>query len=100
MVGLAVHVGGYALGSSVTTEPLVLVADLLYVLGYALWIGVVVAVFVQVFPEATVVAGELPSPRQVLPPLSRELPRLRLQLDTPRPGANAAATSRRRGGAG
>jgi hypothetical protein len=27
------------------------VADLLYALGYALWTGVVVAVFVQVIPE-------------------------------------------------
>jgi hypothetical protein len=52
VVGLAAHVGGYLLRSSVTTEPLVLVADLLYALGYALWTGVVVAVFVQVFPEA------------------------------------------------
>jgi hypothetical protein len=52
VVGLAGHVGGYALRSSVTTEPLVLVADLLYALGYALWTGVVVVVFVQVFPEA------------------------------------------------
>jgi hypothetical protein len=38
--------------SSVTTEPLVLVADLVYALGYALWTGVVVVVFVQVIPEA------------------------------------------------
>jgi hypothetical protein len=52
VVGLAVHVGGYALRSSVTTEPLELMADLLYALGYALWTGVVVIVFVQVFPEA------------------------------------------------
>jgi hypothetical protein len=52
VVGLAVYVGGYALRSSVTTEPLVLVADLLYALGYALWTGVVVVLFVQVFPEA------------------------------------------------
>jgi hypothetical protein len=52
VVGLAAHVGGYALRSSVTTEPLVLAADLLYALGYALWTGVVVAVFVQVIPEA------------------------------------------------
>jgi hypothetical protein len=52
MVGLAVHVGGYALRSSTTTEPLGLVADLLYALGYALWTGVVVALFVQVIPEA------------------------------------------------
>jgi hypothetical protein len=51
VVGLATHVGGYVLRSSVTTEPLLLVADLLYALGYALWTGVVVVVFVQVFPE-------------------------------------------------
>jgi hypothetical protein len=52
VVGLAAHVGGYVLRSSVTTEPLELVADLLYGLGYALWTGVVVVVFVQIFPEA------------------------------------------------
>ena len=52
VVGLAAHAGGYLLKSSVTTEPLGLVADLLYALGYALWTGVVVVVFVQVFPEA------------------------------------------------
>jgi len=52
VVGLAVHVGGYVLRSLVTTEPLMLAADLLYALGYALWTGVVVVVFVQIFPEA------------------------------------------------
>ena len=52
VVGLAAHVGGYLLRSSATTEPLGLVADLLYALGWALWTGVVVVVFVQVFPEA------------------------------------------------
>jgi hypothetical protein len=51
VVGLAAHVGGYLLKSSVTTEPLGLLADLLYALGYALWTGVVVVVFVQLFPE-------------------------------------------------
>jgi len=51
VVGLAAHVGGYLLTSSVTTEPLGLVSDLLYALGYALWTGVLVVVFVQVFPE-------------------------------------------------
>jgi hypothetical protein len=51
VVGLAAHVGGYVLRLSVTTEPLLLVADLLYALGYALWTGVVVVLFVQVFPE-------------------------------------------------
>jgi hypothetical protein len=51
VVGLAAYVAGYLLKASVTTEPLGLVADLLYALGYALWTGVVVVVFVQVFPE-------------------------------------------------
>jgi hypothetical protein len=52
VVGLAAHVGGYLLKSSTTTEPLGLVADLLYALGWALWTGAVVVVFVQVLPEA------------------------------------------------
>ena len=52
VVGLATYVGGYLLKSAVTTELLELVADLLYALGYALWTGVVVVVFVQIFPEA------------------------------------------------
>jgi hypothetical protein len=52
VLGLAVYVGGYALKASVTTEPLKLVADLLYALGWALWTGVVVAVFVEIIPRA------------------------------------------------
>jgi len=52
VVGLAAHVGGYLLRSLATTAPLGLVADLLYALGWALWTGVVVVVFVQIFPEA------------------------------------------------
>jgi hypothetical protein len=52
VVGLTAHVGGYLLRSSATTAPLGLVADLLYALGWALWTGVVVVVFVQIFPEA------------------------------------------------
>jgi hypothetical protein len=52
VVGLAAHAGGYLLKSSVTTEPFGLLADLLYALGWALWTGVVVVVFVQIFPEA------------------------------------------------
>ena len=51
VVALAAHVGGYLLRLSVTTEPMVLVADLFYAPGYALWTGVV-EVFVQVVPEA------------------------------------------------
>jgi len=51
VVGLAAHVGGYLLKAWVTTEPLGLLADLLYALGFALWTGVVVVLFVQVIPE-------------------------------------------------
>jgi hypothetical protein len=40
------------LRSSVTTEPLLLVADLLYALGWALWTSVIVVFFVQIWPEA------------------------------------------------
>jgi hypothetical protein len=52
VLGLAAYVGGYALKASVTTEPWKLVADLLYALGWALWTGVVVALFVEVIPRA------------------------------------------------
>ncbi|HSR83465.1 MAG TPA: hypothetical protein VLM11_04700 [Streptosporangiaceae bacterium] len=51
-LGLAAHVGGFLLKTSVTTEPLALVADLLYALGWALWTSVVVVIFVQIWPEA------------------------------------------------
>ena len=52
ILGLAAHIGGFLLKTSVTTEPLLLVADLLYALGWSLWTGVVVAMFVQIWPEA------------------------------------------------
>jgi hypothetical protein len=51
VVGLAAHAAGYLLRPSPPTEPLGLVADLLYALGFALWTGVVVVLFVQVVPE-------------------------------------------------
>jgi ABC-type molybdate transport system permease subunit len=51
-VGLAAHIAGYLLKSTSPTEPLGLVAELLYALGFAMWTGVVVALFVQVLPEA------------------------------------------------
>jgi len=50
-LGLAAHVGGFLLKFSVTSEPVLLVADLFYALGWALWTGVVVVVFVQIWPE-------------------------------------------------
>jgi uncharacterized membrane protein YedE/YeeE len=52
VVGLVAHVGGFPLKTSATTEPLLLVADLLYALGWALWTSIVVVVFVQIWPEA------------------------------------------------
>ncbi len=52
VVGLAAHVGGFLLKTSTTTEPLALVAELLYALGWALWTSVIVVFFVQIWPEA------------------------------------------------
>jgi hypothetical protein len=52
VVGLAAHAGGFLLKTSVTTEPLALVADLLYALGWALWTSVIVVFFIQIWPEA------------------------------------------------
>ncbi len=52
VLGLAAHVGGYALLSSFPSGPLGLLADLLHALGWSLWTGVVVVVFVQIIPEA------------------------------------------------
>lgn len=51
VVGLAAHVGGYLLQSSASPALLALVGDLLHALGWSLWTGVVVAVFVQIYPE-------------------------------------------------
>ena len=52
VVGLAAQIVGFLLKASATTEPLLLVADLLYALGWSLWTGVVVVFFVQIWPEA------------------------------------------------
>ena len=52
VVGLATQIVGFLLKTSVTSEPLLLVADLLYALGWSLWTGVVVVFFVQIWPEA------------------------------------------------
>ena len=51
-LGLAAHVGGFLLKTSSAAEPLLLVADLLYALGWALWTSIVVVVFVELWPEA------------------------------------------------
>ena len=52
VVGLTAHVGGYLLRSSAATAPVGLWGDLLYTFGWALWTGVVVVVFLQIFPES------------------------------------------------
>ena len=51
VVGLAAHIGGYMLSSSLPGEPLGLLANLLLALGWSLWTGVVVTVFVEVIPD-------------------------------------------------
>ncbi|MBO0870958.1 MAG: hypothetical protein J2P15_20595 [Micromonosporaceae bacterium] len=50
-VGLAAHVGGFLLKSATAAQPLLLAADLLYGLGGVLWTGVVLVLFVEVFPR-------------------------------------------------
>ena len=52
VLGLAAHAGGFLLKTSATAEPLALVAELLYALGWALWTSVIVAMSVQIWPEA------------------------------------------------
>jgi hypothetical protein len=52
VVGVAAHVGRYALLSLLPSGSFGLLAHLLHALGWSLWIGVVVVVFVQVIPEA------------------------------------------------
>jgi hypothetical protein len=52
VVGLVAHVTGFLLKSSVTGEPLGVLADLLYALGWALWTGVVVVSLVEIIPAA------------------------------------------------
>ena len=51
VVGLAAHVGGFLLKAGVTTEPWLVLADLLYALGWALWTSVIVVMFVEIWPE-------------------------------------------------
>ena len=52
VVGLVVHIGAYLLRSTGPAEPLGLVADLLYSLGFALWTGTVVVALVEIIPQA------------------------------------------------
>lgn len=52
-LGLVAHIAGYLLRSFATTEPFGLLADILYGLGLSLWTGIVVVLFVQVFPQST-----------------------------------------------
>ena len=52
IVGLVVHIVGYALLTATSGEPIGLVADLLSTLGTALWTGVVLVVFAEVLPQA------------------------------------------------
>jgi hypothetical protein len=98
VVGLAAHVGGYALRAAAPPGPLGLVADLLYALGLALWTGVLVALFVQLLPEwkRRQVARYLDAYEGAL----REKPRAGGDRAAPGSGARAGATIPRDGAGG
>jgi hypothetical protein len=51
-LGLVAHVVGYVLKLLTVGEPFAFFADILYALGFSLWTGVVVVLFVEVLPEA------------------------------------------------
>ncbi|HEV8403361.1 MAG TPA: hypothetical protein VGQ31_10025 [Candidatus Limnocylindrales bacterium] len=51
VVGLIAYVVGYLLKSSAPEEPVGLLADMVYTLGFALWTAVVVVVLVEVIPD-------------------------------------------------
>ena len=51
-MGLAAYVAGYLLKTTATTEPLGLLADMVYTFGFALWTAAVVVVLVEIIPEA------------------------------------------------
>ena len=50
-VGLAAHIGGFPLETPAPAEPMMLVIDPICALGWALRTGVVVVLFVQIWPE-------------------------------------------------
>jgi hypothetical protein len=52
VAGLAAYVVGYLLRSTTTTEPIGLLADLVYTFGFALWTAAVVVVLVEIVPQA------------------------------------------------
>ncbi len=52
VTGLAAQIGGYALQSSLPNGIPGLLGDLLHAVGWSLWTGAVVFVFVEIIPEA------------------------------------------------
>src|SRR5262245_44204667 len=52
VLGLVLQIVGYVVRSASPQEPIGLITDLGYALGWAMWTGVVVVVFVQLVPEA------------------------------------------------
>ena len=51
VVGLAVYVAGCLLKTTARTEPLGLLADMIYTFGFALWTAAVIVVLLEVIPE-------------------------------------------------
>ncbi len=81
-VGLVVHAVGFLLKTSVTGEPIGVLADLLYTLGWALWTGVVVVALVEIIPKA--------KERQITRTLDAYEKTLRAQARTKGTGAGRA----------
>ena len=54
VLGLVAHVAAYAIRTTAPEEPLGLAAELIYALGYALWTGAVIVVFLDLVPKAKV----------------------------------------------
>jgi len=50
VLGLGAHIVGYLIKSAAPGEPIALLADLLYALGFALWTAVVVVAFIELYP--------------------------------------------------
>ena len=63
-LGLAAHVGGFVLKDSTSSEFVLLLADLLYALGFALWTSVIVVVFMSgLLPGSSASAARTPHRR-------------------------------------
>jgi hypothetical protein len=85
-IGLAAHVVGYLLKSSAIGEPIAVLADVIYTLGYALWTGVVVVALVEIIPaiKERQISAALDAYEAALQTRARAKNNVRPTQDTPR----------------